>query len=256
MKLIELIQQNPSQEYLLLKEKFPTLYKLTYEIEIIPWQEEYAIADRNPDELDIIESLESLLEKNQISFEEFQTRRQKLNNYVSKTLAIAFIDTKQISFREKSPPAWLVIHELGHVYFKVNDLIWNATLGGGEVLLWLSLKNKYKITEQHIHRYHRLLKQTFKNPELVHRYIVKRIAPKINVYPHLFPICLYAGTLPLSFNNKIIDEIFANNLLSSHWKEINITPAHLFSFFQNLIAGLQYQDPYSITYAYWLKIID
>ncbi|MCS7215778.1 MAG: hypothetical protein NZ826_06475, partial [Thermodesulfovibrio sp.] len=222
------------------------------EIEIIPWTSEFAIADHNPEIINSIQNLEKLLAQGKISKEKFNQEIEKLKGYSSKTLAIAFNKLKKVSFREMPPSPLIAIHELGHVYFQVNDLLWNAIYGGGEILLWLALKNRFHVTEKNIKFYLNLLKNVYLNPEQVHKFITRKIANKIKVYPHLLPICLFAGFIP-SISSL---EVLTLDLSSEEWKNVPVNDSHLFEFFQNLVSGLQYNDVIWINYAKWLGLID
>lgn len=169
-------------------------------------------------------------------------------------MAIAFIEKRQVSFRDPEPSSNIVLHELGHIYFQVNDLFWSTRYGGGEILLHLALNNRYHITEEHIRRYHGYLEQVYENPEGIHRVIANTIAPHLGVFPHLFPICLSAGYIPdfdIQGSSELLDD-----LKSTGWAEIEVRKNHLFSFFQYMTEGLKYADSFWIKYAEWLKVIE
>lgn len=250
MKLITLLEKYDIYDDL--NSKFPDMVKLSEEIEVIPWRDEFNIADKNPEVIENIEFLNMLFHNNMISPEEYEKQLKKISTgYASKTLGMAFIDKKQVSFRSPSPHPGIVLHELGHIYFGVNDLLWNASYGGGEILFYLALKG-FPITEGHIRRYHAILEQIYKNPDEVHRKIADAIAPNIKVYPHLFPICLHAGYIP-DFDVRSAHE-FYNDLRSKKWEKVPVLQHHLFSFFQNLVDGLKYNDPHWFNYAKWLGL--
>jgi hypothetical protein len=42
---------------------------------------------------------------------------------------IAFIDNNVISFRSENPSEGVIVHEIGHCYFKEVDKVWNASYG-------------------------------------------------------------------------------------------------------------------------------
>lgn len=251
--LSELLKKYPF--YYALKNKFPKMLFLANEIKIIPWEENFNLFDKNPEIIDTIEFLDILLKNNIITSEKYAEYLKNVSKgYASKTMGIAFINKKQVSFRSQSPHPDIVLHELGHIYFEVNDLLWNASYGGGETLFHLALKEKYTITEHHIRNYHSLLEQTFKNSEKIHKLITDTIAPKINVYPHLFTICLFAGYIPY-FDTQLAYEFF-NDLKSEKWSTIPVDQNHLFSFFQNLIDGLIYRDSTWVFFAKLIGIIE
>lgn len=253
MKLITLLEKYDI--YNDLNSKFPDMVKLSEEIEVIPWRDEFNIADKNPEVIENIEFLRILLHNNMISSEEYEKQLKKVSTgYASKTLGMAFIDKKQVSFRSPAPHPGIVLHELGHIYFGVNDLLWNASYGGGETLFYLALKG-FPITEGHIRRYHAILEQIYENTDEVHRKIADAIAPNIEVYPHLFPVCLHAGYIPdLDVHSAHEFFEFFNDLKSEKWEKVPVLQHHLFSFFQNLVDGLKYNDPHWSNYAKWLGL--
>ncbi|MEM5777606.1 MAG: hypothetical protein QXJ06_04135, partial [Candidatus Aenigmatarchaeota archaeon] len=203
--LIDFLNKHSQVEKL--KEKFPDMVEFSKTVEVIPWRKEFEIKDKNPEVIDSIEFLDLLFKNKMISPEQYQQQLNKVvKGFASKTVAISFIEEKQVSFRSAVPDLDTILHELGHVYFEVNDLIWNASYGGGEILFHLALQDKYKINEGHIRRYHAYLIQTFESPDLIHKKIAETIAPKIKVYPHLFPICLFEGYIP-EFPEKIDPEV-------------------------------------------------
>lgn len=253
MKLSELMQKYHYKEYDMLKEKFPDMYHFAKEVEVVEWKDEYAIADHNPEQIEAHDFLRMLHQNGLITDEEYRKEIEKFKGYASRTLAIAFIDEKKVSFREAVPKPSMVIHELGHIYFEVNDLIWNMTYAGGEILLWLALKDRYTITEGHIRRYHELIRQVYEDTEAVHKYITGRIAHRLKVYPHLFPICLYMGYIP-EYNFSEIPELF-HDLNTPKWAQVQVTKHHIFSFFQNITEGLKWNDSYCCQFAKWLEII-
>lgn len=148
-------------------------------------------------------------------------------NIEQRTLGIAFIGEKKVSFR--STTVDIVLHELGHIYFDIGDLAWNSVYGGGEILLLLGLQNRFYVTEDHIRRYHSLVESTLEKPENAHRVITTSIAPKIGVFPHLFPISLYGGVIPHNMEKEAYG--MCGDLQSPKWGEIQVTKDHLFSFF-------------------------
>lgn len=61
--------------------KFHDFTEFSKSVEVIPWQEEFAVADHNPEVIDHLEFLEKLLEMKAITQEEFEreTYRQVLS---------------------------------------------------------------------------------------------------------------------------------------------------------------------------------
>lgn len=67
------------------------------------------------------------------------------------------MENNTVSFRSKAPRFHILLHELGHCYFKEPDPIWSAVYGGGEELLWLILKDCVEGDEESIRRWHNLM---------------------------------------------------------------------------------------------------
>lgn len=253
MKLSEIIGKYDF--YPSLQKKFPSMANLAEEVEVIPWRDEFNVADKNPEVIEALEFLDMLLKNGMITEEQYIEQSRKVaTSYASKTMGMAFIKDRKISFREAVPKPAIVLHELGHVYFQVHDILWNASYGGGEILLHLALNNRYYITEGHIRRYHALLEKTYEDPEGVHKLITDAIAPRLDVYPHLFTICLFAGYIP-DFEARTAFE-FWDDLKSEKWGTIPVEQHHLFAFMQNLVEGLKYDDPAWVNFAEWLGIIE
>lgn len=257
MRLIELLKNY--EIFTKLQEKFPGMAEFAEQVEIIPWEEKFNVLDKNPEVIDTIEFLDMLLQNKLISKSDHHKQLQKVvKNYASKTLGMAWIAEKKVSFRTELPKPYVVLHELGHIYFEANDLFWNASYGGGETLMWLALNDSFTITEGHIRRFHELVKMTYEDSEAVHNFIVERIAPKLDVYPHLFTICLFSACIPdvETDDHENFNRLMCGDLKSEEWAKIKVLSHHIFLFFQDLISGLQYNDSFSIYFAKLLEIID
>lgn len=144
------------------KEKFPKMFEFSKEVKIVPWKEEYAVGDCNPEIVDALKELHESLEKRLISPKEYlerfeELRKEFVKEGASKTEGMAFPERKEVSFRDKKPSFYVVLHELGHVYFKVDDSLWKARFGGGELVFWLILRGEIDAEER--------------NEELVRAYI-------------------------------------------------------------------------------------
>ncbi len=130
-------------------EYFPNMYEFSKEVEVIPWCEDFADDDANPEVIDEIEFYQELHKNNMITEEELLKKffeiYRKYGDNIAKTIGKAFIEEKQVSFREKHPTFYVALHELGHVYFKECDAIWNAMYEGGEDLVWNIILEKHPI---------------------------------------------------------------------------------------------------------------
>jgi len=182
-EILEIHKEN--KYYSVFKGKLPRMYEFSAEVEIIPWQDEYAIADRNPEIIDEIEFWEYLLKNNLITQKEFDEKMKSIPRvYASKTLAISFKETNQVSFREEFPPFPTILHELGHCFFKEDDPIWSSVRGGGESIMWLILEGKLKGDEETIRKYHSLLHLGYINPQKLEEFlneVAEEIIQKRNI---------------------------------------------------------------------------
>jgi len=172
------------------------MYEFSKEVEVIDWKEEFNIKDKNPEIIDEIEFWEYLLKNNLITEKEFDEKINSLPRvYTSKTLAISFKEINQVSFREEFPSFPVILHELGHCYFKEDDPIWSNTYCGGESIMWLILYNKLEGNEETIKKYHSLLHLGYTNPsELenqlnkIAEILIKKFKLKIDDIEILYPI--------------------------------------------------------------------
>lgn len=250
MKLIEYVMQIP--QYQSLKKKFPAMVKTAEEVEVVPWEEKYAVVDKNPEVIDKLNFLHFLYKEGLLTQQQFEQQQQAVKIYASKTLAISFIDEKKVSFRE-NPSPYTVLHELGHIHFEVNDFLWNKLYGGGEILFFLGLEGRYKIRERNIRHYFNLIKASYDDPITTHDFIAKKIAGEIGCYPHIVDICYTAG-VSINKEEEIFD-IYAEGLKLDRLSQIKVEASDLVVFFQNLIEGLVHGDSFMIHYAKILGII-
>jgi len=246
MKAYEYLVRCPS--FPLIQRKFPDFVEFSKEVEVIPWQEEFAIADHNPEVIDHLEFLEKLLEMKAITQEEFEKEAAKLPTYASKTGGVAFIEEGVVSFRDENPPENVVIHEVGHCYFRENDVIWSSSYGGGESLFWLIIRKDLPLNELAIFKYHSWLKRALEGRvEEVAEEIVRKLS-KLNlpVFPHVYAYQLWAGTMGIDAGRIPPHLLF--DLENEGWKEVKISKAGLLSFFANLITGASLGDSVYLTY--------
>lgn len=253
--LYNLVSEAKEQElFNKLSVDFPEMIETSKSIEVIEWEDEFAIADKNPEIIDLYQFYSDLLKQNQITSEEFQNRMQSLSNeYASKTVGISFIDKMQVSFRNSEKPTFAVaLHELGHCHYKETDIIWGAMYGGGESLMWLGLTGRSKVSEKEILLYHTLLHDAYKRPEQLAKEIAEKIVSqtKLKCQPHLYSIMLYAGTIPDGLTKYIEgkEEIFTD-LCHDKWHEVKVDSKNIRSFLINLVEGIKYNDSFYLTFA-------
>ena len=261
MKLIEILNQYYPEESQKLKQKFPTLYEFSKEVEVIEWQEEFQIADRNPELFDNLQVIELMFKSNLITEEEYRREIGKLmqSGYASKTMGVAFIDNKEIAFREKVPSIRIILHELGHIYFKVSDLTWNATYGGAEILIHFALLDMLNITEEQIRDYIAIYTLVYLSKlekiEEIEKIIVSNIAKPLNLQLNrLIPLLLLSGTLPsgeIEEGKDILYREYDPNLIQKHIDEgkikfnLNVLKSSLLTFISAYLQdGIRYQDPF------------
>ncbi len=237
------------------RERFPEFWKTAEETTVIPWKEEFQVADYNPELIDEIEFWRTLLKEGLVSAEEYQSKVKQMG-YASRTEGISFMDSKEVSFRSEVPTKAVLLHEIGHVHYREPDPVWSSAYGGGEVLFWLGLEGKYRIGEAEVRRFHSLYRraQEGEHKEVAEE-IVKSIAPLLGeqVVPAFYPICLFTGWMPERASSFGID-IF--DLKDSRWLEVEPTRTDVVMFFINLTEGLKWQDSFWIEYARRLGIID
>jgi hypothetical protein len=232
----------------LIAKKFSDFVEFSKSVEVIPWQEEFAVADFNPEVIDYLEFLEKLLEMRAISQEEYERETSNLPSYASKTGGVAFIEEKTVSFRNPNPEEHVVVHEIGHCYFRENDRVWSASYGGGESLFWLILRKDLPLNELAIFQYHTWLRRTLEGQEEeVAKEIVKKLS-KLNlpVFPHIYTYQLYAGTMGIDAG-KIPGHLLFD-LENEEWEKVEVSREGLLSFFANLIVGASLNDSMYLAY--------
>jgi len=246
MKAYEYLVRCPS--FSLIQRKFPDFVEFSKSVEVVPWADEYAVADHNPEVIDFLEFLEKLLNMQAISQEEFEREIAKLPTYASKTGGVAWIEENIVSFREENPPESVIIHEIGHCYFKETDRVWSASYGGGESLFWLILRKDLPLNELSIFQYHSWLKRTLEGQvKEVAKEVLKKLS-KLNlpVFPHIYTYQLYAGTLGIDASKIPPHLLF--DLENKEWERVKVSREGLLSFFANLIVGASLNDSVYLAY--------
>ncbi len=246
MRAFDYLVRCPS--FPLIQRKFPDFTEFSKSVEVIPWQEEFAIADHNPEVIDFLEFLNELLSMRAITQKEYEKEVAKLPAYASKTGGVAFIEEGVVSFRDENPPEHVIIHEVGHVYFRENDMVWSSSYGGGEALFWLILRQDLPLNELAIFQWHSWLRRTLEGRvEEVAEEIVRKLS-KLNlpVFPHVYAYQLFAGTMGIDASKIPPHLLF--DLQNKEWEKIEVSRAGLMSFFANLITGAGLGDSIYSTY--------
>lgn len=193
-----------------LVEVFPDFYQSMEEMDVIPWDKELEeIYDRNPEVIDTMEYIRIMRQNGMMTEEEAKKMLDELpRDYSSKVMGVAYIEDKTVSFRgDKVPRLDVLIHEAGHIYFKVNDLYWSSTYGGGEYLMALILNGYVKGNEETVKNYIDMLKLINESPErannLLNRF-AEEFFEKINCFncpekKNALALMISAGTLPSGF---------------------------------------------------------
>jgi hypothetical protein len=253
MKAYEYLVKCPG--FLLIQRKFPDFVEFSNSVEVIPWQEEFEVADYNPEVIDHLEFLEKLLHMGAITQEEFQKELSNLPSYASKTGGVAFIEEGVVSFRDTNPPEHIIVHEIGHCYFKESDRIWNTSYGGGEALFWLILRTDLPLNELAIFQWHSWLRKTLEGQvEEVAKEVLKKLSKlSLPVFPHIYTYQLFAGTMGIDAG-KIPGHLLFD-LENNEWERVEVSKAGLLSFFANLLVGASGSDSVQLAYLYALFML-
>jgi len=195
-----------------LEDRYPNMMDTAKETSIWQWQEEWAVADRNPEVIEYIQVLQMALNSGLIMQEQYDAEIRKLPSS-SKTLATAFIDDKAVAFRE-FPSVRTCVHELGHVHFKTSDLEWNSSYGGGENLIYLTYSGKGNFTEENIQDYLQLYRTLYFLPDEKVEQAAWIIGETVHEeLPHLpvHPVSqlLFAGIIPIGME-KHMEDLYHN----------------------------------------------
>jgi len=236
-----------------IRNSFPNMIETAKLTQIIDWKNEFAIFDINPELIDKINLINTQWKQGIISAEERDRRLRRLSGGGQKTRAVTFVREKKVSFRDPEPELKIILHELGHIHFKVGELEWNASQAGGEILLYLSLEGKYKIGEKNLKRFFKLTKDAWNRPYQFCKHVVDKIYPSLaqKVFPHFYTICLFAGLIP---SGAI--RLQGLDLTSKKWALVEVLDLDAFFFIQDLVTGLVQEHPVLAFYAQELGIID
>jgi len=262
MKAIELLEK--VEVLPRLQKLFPEFVESACSIEVIPWSEDYQIADKNPELFDAKDFYDQLLKNGLITQEQHQKYIEEVfiaaKGMISRTEGIAFNTARGISFRSPRPHPAYIIHEIGHVHYQEPDPIWSSVYGGGESLMQLALWKNYTTNDDAIRRYHKILHDAVINPEQVADEIATKIlnAVKLDCYPHLYAIEIFSGTIPhdamKQLHDKGLEDLYSE-LEDPRWAEIKVTDDGLRMFMVNLNEGVKWEDSFNIAFAKALNLI-
>ena len=230
MNLQEFLREYPEHEKL--KEKFPDLWDYAKEVEVIEWQEDFNVADHNPEVIDEIDFVDMLYRNGMITKEEYERKVKSVSSYASKTLGIAFIEERQVSFRSKRPDFSVVVHELGHCYFEAPDSVWSSVYGGGESILWLIYNDMIEGNEDTVRDWIEMMRLSYEDKDKIMEFLDNFAVGVANKYG-----------LELSKEDRPIVELmkFAGTLT-----ETGLMPH---AFFIETIEGLRWEDPFYSVFA-------
>lgn len=237
MNLQTLMATYPESEKF--KEKFPLLWDYAAKVEVIEWQDDFAVADRNPEKIDELDFFYMLLQNGMISEDEYMEKTRSIS-YASKTVGIAFMDEDKVSFRSKRPKFYVLVHELGHCYFKAPDPIWSSDYGGGEDVLWLIYKDLLEGNENTIKAWIDLMELAHEDREKVMAFLddfALRLAEKYDI------------DLDKIENWGIEGEERPIVKLMRFGGTLTFLDRMPKDFLFNLIDGVLYQDPHYATFA-------
>lgn len=225
-----------------LKEGFKSFLETAKEIEVIEWQDEFAVADKNPEVILQLEELEKKLKNKEIDEETYKEAVRKIASVpASITIGVAFIDEKKVSFRTTPPPLRVLLHEIGHIHYKVKDLIWSSTFGGAELLLQAHVAKICNTSDEKLKDLISFMKLCYDNPEEAHSWFVSKCALFIeenSIARHIGAIMAYFGTLIAE--NTPIDPT------DSEWLNVPVTTRLLIHAVAEILTGLCYREPASV----------
>jgi len=232
-----------NKDYEKFKELFPKMAEYAKRVKVIPWQDEFAVADKNPEVLDEADFWRFLAENGLVSQEEAQKRIKeafsKVSGIVSKTMGVAFMESNEVSFRG-AVPLYVALHELGHCYFKEPDPVWSAKYGGGEEVMWFFIREIFSPEridpEEAVRFWHELAKgvwdeETRKRAKDLISSVARKILGedlyKVDEelrqmgYPldDLYRYALWSGTLPPKDEIEAFHSFLINVLEGKRWRD-------------------------------------
>lgn len=272
MNLKEYMEKLYPEETEKLKEKFPQMYEFASEVEVIEWNKEFEEGDVNPEVFDQLKLLDLLFESGLISENKYQEEYRKITSKPARKIGgVSLIREKKVSFRDRVPDFHVILHELGHVYFKELDITWNSSYAGGEVLVNFVLNEKIDLTEKDIKNFMRIYNLIYLAPEdkieTIEKIIGKSIKENLEEkgfsdIPSRVPALLVmSGTLPsIEFEDEESYNLFFNTFQGKETekllneKKIKIKPKSLKSTLLTFISvylqdGIIYSDPFLRNYA-------
>ena len=230
-------------------EAFPKMYRYARGVEVIPWREDFQVADKNPQVIDQMEFLEELYKNGMISEEEYEKEmekiRREMKGYVSRTEGIAFMEENKVSFRRAVPSLNIVLHELGHCYFKEIDRFWSSAYAGGEDIMWLIALGKIEgergKNEEFVKNYMSLVRKTVENPEealTILNYKAREFLKRFGIFglEHFEEYGYKAGEYPLR------NWMDALSLQTGRIPDRDLK-AEISFFLANSVTGAIYNDP-------------
>lgn len=251
MNAYELLVEIADEEILKrLKNGFSGLVEFSKEVEVLDWEPEFAIHDKNPEVWFQLRELDRLFEAGEIDEKTYLEKRKQLERiYTSVTMGVAFIEDKAVSFREK-PSLGLWLHEVGHVYFRAGDLVWSSTFGGAELLLAIHLNTHYLSSEDSVRDLLRILYIATESPETAHEMLLNRFGRAILVYKTRRHI----GALMMAMGSIICEDVYDPD--DPRWDEVEVKEDIIRYAIANILDGVLYHDPqaaYLATLAGWIK---
>jgi hypothetical protein len=261
----DLIKTSPY--FLRLKHIFPGMVETSKKTRIIPWKDEFAIADKNPEIAEELYKLSKQLEEGLITEEEYVSKSKELTKdvgSVSRTLGISFCSEGVVSFRDYNPDIATILHELGHIHFDANDYEWSSAYGGAEVLMWLGLEGRYGIREENVWNYIHYFRKAEEDPDVIGKEMAKAIIKKYGykIVHSLYPLFVFAGILPRSVTENVTKvvgrenfEMLYSNLEHLLWLKIPHTKEVVRDFLTETLSGLRWNDSVFVTYARALELI-